>query len=69
VVSYSRIFGGGALNELRLGFNRIESASAAPTEGMDFPNPDQNLLAHLAVRWPRSSEACRRKPNVTVSIA
>jgi hypothetical protein len=37
VLSHIRTLGASAVNELRLGFNRIESATSAPTEGMDFP--------------------------------
>src|SRR5262249_8675109 len=37
-VRHSHPFGSAAINELRFGFNRIESATEAPTEGMDFPN-------------------------------
>lgn len=38
VASHSHTFGAGAINELRFGFNRIESETLAPTDGMDFPN-------------------------------
>jgi hypothetical protein len=38
VVSHSHTFGTAAINELRFGFNHIQSATEAPTEGMDFPS-------------------------------
>ncbi|HEY3122124.1 MAG TPA: TonB-dependent receptor, partial [Vicinamibacteria bacterium] len=36
--SHIHNFGASAVNELRFGFNRIESETHVPTEGMDFPN-------------------------------
>lgn len=75
VVSHIRTFGASAVNELRLGFNRIESATSAPTEGMDFPaqlgvpNVPPDVFPRVNITGLTSIGTDRSRPNAALATS